>query len=268
MRNLNTIISVTGIICLMFFWSCTTQNESRKVKLIAHRGGVVEADSPENSRAALLKAAERGYWAVELDMRMTKDSVLITQHDKNFNRYFGVDKAVTDMTWAEIDSLESEAGTKVQTLENALSLCAENGLNVMIDNKISGFPLPVFEELLSLLNKFNLRDSALMIGTSESAEFFTGKIRLSCTREQLEQNMLRTDYSPENYYYFGNPSKEDAQWAKENNIMVVAVINEWALPKDDEQKEVENVINQITENNIGFVQLDSKYDSSLLNKTK
>ncbi|WP_436415010.1 glycerophosphodiester phosphodiesterase [Petrimonas sp.] len=252
------IFSLSGVL------SCTSTQSGESIKLIAHRGGVVEAGSPENSREALLKAAEKGYWAVELDTRMTKDSVLITHHDRNFNRYFGVDRQVSEMTWVEIDSLVSESGTKVQKLEDALQLCAEKGLNVMIDNKISGFPQPVFDELLRLLDKYNLRTNALMIGTTESTEFFTGKIRLSCSREQLEQNMRRADYSTNHYYYFGNPTEEDAEWAKKNNIMVVGVINEWALPKESEQQEVEKIQLNLKANNVGYVQLDSKYDTYFL----
>ncbi|MDO5524422.1 MAG: glycerophosphodiester phosphodiesterase family protein [Bacteroidia bacterium] len=254
------------LLSLIFGVTCSQAPENDSIKLIAHRGGVVEAGSPENSREALLKAAQRGYWAVELDTRITKDSVLITHHDRNFKRYYGLNRQVSEMDWAEINSLVSEAGTNVQKLEDALALCAEKGLNVMIDNKIPGFPQPVFEELLQLLDKYNLRTNALMIGTTESTEYFTGKIRLSCTREQLEQNMLRTDYSPDNYYYFGNPSTEDAQWAKENDIMIVGVINEWALPKESEDREIEKIIQNLKANDVGYVQLDSKYDSRFIEK--
>ena len=72
--------------------------------------------------------------------------------------------------------------------------------------------------------------------------------------------MLRNDYNPDNYYFFGNPSKDDAAWAKKNNIMIVGVINEWAIKKESEQEEVETIIQNLKLNGIEFVQLDSKYD--------
>jgi len=51
---------------------------------------------------------------VEVDLRMTKDSVLIIQHDANFKKYYGVNRAVTDMTWQEINTLRSDKdGCKV-----------------------------------------------------------------------------------------------------------------------------------------------------------
>ena len=76
--------------------------------------------------------------------------------------------------------------------------------------------------------------------------------------------MRRADYSTNHYYYFGNPTEEDAEWAKKNNIMVVGVINEWALPKESEQQEEEKIQLHLKANNVGYVQLDSKYDTYFL----
>ena len=256
-------ISFHPIIITLFifiFAMCSAPSERVVMKRIAHRGGVVENEIPENSKEALLQAAKKNYWGVELDMRITKDSVLIAHHDPLFLRYYGVAREVTEMRWDEISRLVSDSGTKVQKLEDAMSLCAKVGLNVMIDNKVEGLPISVFDQLIDLLDRHNLRKKALMIGTSASTEHFTGKIRLSCTRKQLEQNMLRNDYNPDNYYFFGNPTKDDAAWAKKNNIMVVGVINEWAIKKESEQEEVETIIQNLKLNGIEFVQLDSKYD--------
>lgn len=71
-------------------------------RLIAHRGGIVDSLSAENSLPALERAIAAGYWMVEVDLRLMEDSVLITQHDRNFRRYFGVDSAVDAMSWLSI----------------------------------------------------------------------------------------------------------------------------------------------------------------------
>lgn len=234
-------------------------DNNSKFKLIAHRGGVVDSITPENSKEALLKAVENNYWMVEVDMRLTKDGVLITHHDKDLRKNYNVEKNIDNMTWDEISLLESDMGTSIQKLENVFSICQEFGMNVMLDNKIKGFDQVVCEQILDLLDKYNLRDNSLMIGTSATTEFFTGKIRLSCTREQLEANMNRSDYKSDNYYYFGNPSSEDALWTKQNKIMIVGVINEWAIPKDNEDAVVKEIVHQLKTLGINYVQLDSKY---------
>ncbi len=251
---------------LAFFLTAQEADNNYKIKLIAHRGGVVDSITPENSKEALLKAAEENYWMIEVDIRLTKDGVLITHHDKDLRRYFNVDKDVVDMTWDEISSLESKMGTSIQKLEDVLIICQKVGMNVMLDNKIKGFDQAVCEQIVDLLDKYHLRENSLMIGTSATTEFFTGKIRLSCTREQLEANMNRSDYNPDNYYYFGNPSPQDALWAKHNKIMIVGVINEWAIPKDNEDTVVKEIVNQLKTLNINYVQLDSKYAVYFQNK--
>ena len=101
---------------IVFFIFCTAtlpfsfcQPSSTKTPanyyLIAHRGGVVDSTKAENSLPALKAAIKRGYKMVEIDLRLTKDSVLIIHHDMNFKRYFGVDKPVSETTWEEIGKL-------------------------------------------------------------------------------------------------------------------------------------------------------------------
>ena len=228
--------------------------------LIAHRGGVVEGDIPENSLIALKMAAERGYRMVEIDMRLTKDNVFITQHDNSFRRYYGIDRKVNDMTWAEIRRLKSQSGSKVQKLENVLRVCSKNNLNVMIDNKVSGNDTVLFSEVVNMLDKYHLRNNALMIGTDESTEFFTGKIRLSCTIEQLKNNKLRKDYKPSNYYLFGYPSGEEADWAVKNNILTVGVINAWPIPEKQLMEEAGKRAEYLKSLGIKHFQIDSKFD--------
>ncbi|SMO32057.1 Glycerophosphoryl diester phosphodiesterase family protein [Saccharicrinis carchari] len=250
-------------IALLFLCSLSllsAQETDTKYHLIAHRGGIVDTKTPENSKEALLRAIENNYWMVEVDMRLTKDGVLITHHDKNLQKYFNVDKNVADMTWDEIALLKSDRGTSIQKLEDVFHLCQRTGMNIMIDNKIKGYDKAVCEKIIDLLDTYNLRENALMIGTSATTDFFTGKVRLSCTREQLETNMQGKDYDPDNYYYFGNPSAQDARWAKDNGIMIVGVINEWAIPKDKEETVVKEIVQQLKTLNINHVQLDSKYD--------
>nr|WP_301005348.1 glycerophosphodiester phosphodiesterase family protein [Lunatimonas sp.] len=199
--------------------------------MIAHRGGVVGPDAPENSLAALETAIERGYQMVEIDLRLTKDSVLITQHDAHFRRYFNVDRLVSEMTWEEIRQLEHPSGYRVLRLEEALAVCA-GSIDVMLDNKISGFDEGIFREVVDLLDTYSLRKNALMIGSSESTEFFTGKVRLSCSRAQLEANRSRADYRPDHYYLFSRDiSADDVVWADEEGIMAVAAINAFLYPE-------------------------------------
>lgn len=236
-----------------------TAQEKLPYRLIAHRGGVVDSTRAENSLASLEAAWQQGYAMVEIDLRLTKDGKLIIHHDNHFQRYFGDPRKVADMTWQEISRL-SNGNHRVLQLEEALQHCSGK-LKVMIDNKITGNDTLVWNKLFALLKQYNLYDSALTIGTSASTDFFRGKIKLSCTRQQLEDNMKRPDYHPAHYYLFSSDlSGEDVQWAKENNIQAVGVVNKWIfLSAGNTTGETEKKILDLKRTGLQWFQIDSEY---------
>ncbi len=223
------ICSMKKIFLLIACMLLISLTYSQMYRLIAHRGGVVDSMHAENSLPALEVAIQQGYWMVELDLGLTKDSVFILHHDRTFKQ-FGVDKPASAMTWTEIRKLKNErAGSSVITLEEALRVC-QGKIQVMIDNKIEGNDTLLFSQLIQLLKNYNLLEHALMIGTDESTGYFTGKIKLSCTRQQLEDNKKKTGFKPAYYYLFGNTktmTMEDVAWASREGIMVVGVVNRY-----------------------------------------
>ncbi|HTN05906.1 glycerophosphodiester phosphodiesterase family protein [Agriterribacter sp.] len=254
------------LISLCSVSSLNAQENKNRVQqtyfLIAHRGGVVDSTKAENSLPALKAAIERGYTMVEIDLRLTKDRVLIIHHDTNFKRYFGVDKKVSDMNWKEISKLKSNTGgSRVLTFEAALQYCSGK-IAVMIDNKISGNDTVLFSKVIALLKKYKLDKAALMIGTDESTGFFTGKIKLSCTRKQLEENMLKPGYSPLHYYLFGNEiTRDDVEWAKRNTILAVGVVNAWRYRRfADPLAEAEKDAQRLKATGLNYFQIDSEFE--------
>lgn len=69
---------------------------------IAHRG--LHGSAPENSMSAFEEAIKAGY-AIETDVRLTKDGALILFHDDDLLRMTGVKKKVIDCTLSEIQAL-------------------------------------------------------------------------------------------------------------------------------------------------------------------
>ncbi|GGB92494.1 glycerophosphodiester phosphodiesterase family protein [Dyadobacter sediminis] len=216
---------------LLFALAAHQANAQKQLVLIAHRGGIVDSSYTENGMAALRKAATAGYKMIETDVRVTKDGVLIVNHDADLKRYYGLDKKVADLKWQEIRKLKSKLdGSTPLRLEDVLHFCHENHMSVMLDNKIPGLDTTLFNQIPALLARYHLLDTAFMIGTDESTEFFTGKIKLSCSRRQLEENMHNPDYNAAHYYLFERPSKlsqEDIEWAGNHQIAVVAAINKY-----------------------------------------
>jgi len=258
---LSVYVIITSITSLVSFGQPPSPAKYTSYYLIAHRGGVVDSNRAENSLPAIEAAVERGYKMVEIDLRLTKDSVLIIHHDKNFKRYFGLDKEVSEMNWEDIRKLKSNTGSRVLKFEEALQYCSGK-IEVMIDNKIKGNDTALFGSVIALLKKYKLDKAALMIGTDESTEFFTGKIKLSCTRKQLEENMQKPGYNPLHYYLFGNElTRDDAEWARRNSILAVGVVNAWrymrlANPAAEAEKDAQRLKNA----GLTHFQIDSEFE--------
>ncbi|XP_008501276.2 glycerophosphodiester phosphodiesterase 1 isoform X1 [Calypte anna] len=112
------------------------------VARIAHRGGA--HDAPENTLAAIRKAAENGASGVELDLGFTADGVPILMHDETVERTTDGSGRLCELTFAEIRRLNPSAkhrlwnefqGEKVPTLREAVVESMHHNLTIYFDVK-------------------------------------------------------------------------------------------------------------------------------------
>ena len=94
--------------------------------IIAHRGDWRYA--PENSIRGFENCIRSGFDAIEVDVRMTKDSVLVIMHDETINRTTTGKGKVSDLTLEEIKKYKLKTPT----------------------NYVSDQTVPTFEEILEL----------------------------------------------------------------------------------------------------------------------
>lgn len=112
--------------------------ESKNLHIAAHRGA--HQHFPENSIPAINEAIKLGITIVELDIRSTKDGVLILMHDKMLDRTTTGKGDVSNFTYAEIQGLRlltphgEPTPYRIPTLKEALKAC-KNKLIVDIDFK-------------------------------------------------------------------------------------------------------------------------------------
>ena len=109
---------------------------------VAHRGA--SAGYPENTLAAYRAAIESGATALEVDVRTTKDGVLVSLHDKTLDRTTDGTGSIGDRTLGELRKLDAGAwfdpkfaGQRVPTLSEVLQLC-RGKIDVLLDLKESG----------------------------------------------------------------------------------------------------------------------------------
>jgi len=89
---------------------------------IAHRGLYTKDQSvPENSMLAFQKALEKGY-AIELDVNMTKDDVVIAFHDFHLQRVFNDHRHIDELTYAQLKEMNLfQTHEKVSTLSEVIN---------------------------------------------------------------------------------------------------------------------------------------------------
>lgn len=77
--------------------------DKKSLHIAAHRGA--HQEQPENSIAAIEEAIRQGVSVVEVDVRATKDGVLVLMHDKALNRTTTGEGEVSKHTFTEIQQL-------------------------------------------------------------------------------------------------------------------------------------------------------------------
>ena len=108
--------------------------------LIAHRGASLL--EPENTLAALDRAADLGCSWVEIDAQVTRDGGVVLMHDHTVDRTTEGSGAVAMMTTAEILRLRTRtprghalSDHRPPTLDSALDLCRDRGLGMVLEIK-------------------------------------------------------------------------------------------------------------------------------------
>ena len=86
----------------------------KNILVAAHRGDWRNA--PENSLNALLNCIDKGFDMMELDVKMTKDSVLVVMHDQTIDRTTNAKGKVSDYTFEEISKFKLKNGLGRVTL--------------------------------------------------------------------------------------------------------------------------------------------------------
>ncbi len=136
---------------------------------VAHRGGVITPESPENTLRAIELAAEYGYAMVELDVMESADAEPVLLHDGLFINC-GVDRRVCDLPSAELTQIHYRASDKtILSLADAIDVCARLGLGLMLDKLCRDDPASpemsdaCLDRVASLIRDAGLADSTVAI---------------------------------------------------------------------------------------------------------
>ena len=122
-------------------------SKNDQVIVVAHRGDWRNA--PENSLQAIQNCIDMGVDMIEIDVRMTRDSVLVLMHDETIDRTTTGSGAVQDFTYDSLqtfflrDGLRHATPHKVPTLEEAL-MVSKDKILVNLDKSYNIFVIKFF----------------------------------------------------------------------------------------------------------------------------
>lgn len=111
-------------------------------QVFGHRGCRNIPNVPENTLEAFAFAKDHGATGIELDVRLSKDEVLVVYHDAFLGTHVkdaASQRRVDDLTVAEIKMLNFAAdptnSVRIPTLEECILYCKENKLKMLIELK-------------------------------------------------------------------------------------------------------------------------------------
>ncbi len=237
----------------------------RGLRLIAHRGGVVDATHIENNRTGIEEAIRRGYWMLEVDIRESKDGHLVVHHDDNFRRFYNDPRRVADMTWDQIKQLRSTPGD-LRPLDFAEYAAACRGkIRLMLDTKGDGHDDAFYTEMLDILRENDLLDSAFVIGSDESREHFLDKAKIGTNPEALRAAVARGEDVANRYFMFGHAKRFNAEvveLCRAHNVAAVPSINTFHYPGPNHLNPATADIRRLRALGVTHFQIDSVYEQA------
>ncbi len=129
---------------------------AKRALCIAHRGA--SAHAPENTLAAIIKAAELGADMVEVDLQASADGVLVIMHESELSHTTDGSGSIYAHTLAQLRRLDAGGGERIPTAEEVLACCRDRGLGIYFELKI-GYAAT---EIVPLIDRFAMRDRVIV----------------------------------------------------------------------------------------------------------
>lgn len=237
-------------------------------KLIAHRGGITEGKYSEYDPASIHEAIERGYYMLEIDIRQTRDSILILNHDADFSRNYNCSKRVNEMTWDEILHLQSAKGSfHPMSLEKLAQICSGK-VKFMLDIKEKNPSIDFYQRLEKILVQCNLLSEAYFIDQN-AKKYFWGKAKFNFRVNEIQKikdELLQGKDIACNYFLFDNANRLNSgiiKWCQQNSITVVPSVNTFHYTLENDMRGARRDIEFLKECGVTEFQIDSQYDQWL-----
>ena len=244
--------------------------KSRAPILIAHRGGVVTDEVPEGSLEAVRLAAKRGYQMVELDVRESKDHIPVIFHDGSMMEECGIDERIEGLyleqiTKTRLHKPDSDVPSDytICTLVQALAICDEMNLGVMLDIKADGTE-EYYRTIADGLERHNLTRSTVTITRNPlSDKILAGKTLVRLSRENTIRFHYQEPVTLNGRFWFGWPrhiTNDIIREYQDKGVLVIPSINVQHYPKETHFDRARRDIQRMMDAGVYAFQIDSAYE--------
>ncbi len=134
---------------------------TKYVVVVSHRGDW--RNYPENSIPAIESVIRMGVDVMELDVKMTRDSVLVLSHDWTLDRTTTGSGNISDYTYEQLLAFDLKRGhgiaipgLKIPTLRQALEVCKDR----IVVNVDQGFDY--YDQVLAITEELGMTDQVLI----------------------------------------------------------------------------------------------------------
>ena len=201
----------------------------------AHQG-FVDENLHSNTLAAFALAAEKGADMIETDARMTRDGVLIVNHDEIVRGFdesgSAVSYVIPETDYSDIRRIrllrERAEDNRVPTLREALHLAYFSGMCINIDLKEG---IKHAEEIAGLVAEMGMRGRTVYATNGAGAEAIRlilsidPQARFIDTKQNYTKEALKPvqDYPAKCYVYTGDFSEENVREIRASGCMLAAI---------------------------------------------
>lgn len=193
------------------------------ILVCAHRS--FHTNAPENSLQSIKNAIQAKIDIIEIDVRTTKDSVLVLMHDKDIDRITTGKGLIKNYTFSELQQFnlkmkDSVTLDKIPLLEEALKM-AKGKVIVNLDLKAVNY-----KQLYQMLKKFDMENEVISYtGTREEVnkmlriDALYAVMPLVKTKEEMLYFHQNTK-SPLQHFTNESFTKDNMDWVHKNNKII------------------------------------------------
>ena len=156
-----------GLTAAFYLGIFEQQDEDVRAEVVAHRCGANYA--PENTVAALNKAADKGATWCEIDVQQCADGAIIVIHDTNLKRITDLDANTWEVTYDQVKQLdagssfsEEYANEPLPLLSGMIETTKARGMKLQIEVKPTGNGEGIEQRTVDIVRQANFQDQCVL----------------------------------------------------------------------------------------------------------